>query len=165
MKIKNLKWPIALFVWIAIGSCHILQKDKQTLKRLAKKEEHQIEAKHASFSEQNQLLVIDSSNNDFTVLLWPKGNFKFSLTNGFEGEAEKVVIKGKQQRHEILGIIEVKRQDSAVLKANYTKQKESSKIVQKKKFKIGFNCVWVALIPVSCILYWLYIRYKRLKNR
>jgi hypothetical protein len=36
------------------------------------------------------------------MMLWPKGKFTFSLANGFEGEADRVMIKGKQSQQKVV---------------------------------------------------------------
>jgi len=49
-------------------------------------------------------LYTDSTNQDYSVQVWPKGRFTFSAANGFEGEAEQVLVTGKI-RHQGSGSI------------------------------------------------------------
>ena len=87
------------------------------------------------------MVLIDSSYADFTLMLWPKGKFKFTLANGFEGEAERIIVRGKQTQQKLLHVKQETKRDSTVLKANYNKEKESSTTVEKNKLSVGYN--WV----------------------
>ena len=159
-----MKLKIHLIIALAAATptaCKVLQKDRLSVKKLSQTEELQFVAQKNTLSQQNQLILIDSNHNDFTIILWPKGKFKFSLPNGFEGEAEKILIKGKQTQQKILKVKAEKKQDSIVLKANYTNRKESSTVVKKNKFSIGYNWAWLLIFP---ILYLLYNRYKTTQN-
>ncbi len=158
MKTKLL---IIALVALSLLGCHILQKDKLTLKKLSQKEELQFEVQHNTLSLQSQLVLIDSSHNDFTVLLYPKGKFTFSIANGFEGEAEQVMVKGKNTRVKILEVKEDVKQDSATVKANYSREKESSTLVKKNKLSMGYNWGWVVGLLVVFTLIWLYRRFKQ----
>lgn len=61
------------------------------------------------------------------VWLWPKGNFTFSPTKGFEGEAESIVVKGKQAHQKTLNITNELKQDSTIIKTNYQHLKQKSR--------------------------------------
>ena len=160
-----MKLKIHIIIAIAVAmlnACQLLRKDKSTLKKLSQTEELQVVSQKTTLSVQNQLVLIDSSHNDFTMMLWPKGKFKFSIAKGFEGEAEKILIRGKQTQQKILKVKTEKRQDSIVLKANYSNKKESSTVVKKNKFSIGYNWAWIFIFPILYLCYWLYKRYKLL---
>ena len=154
-----MKLKIYLIITLAVvtlGACKLLKKDRLSLKKLSQAEELKFVAQKTTLSQQNQLVLIDSSHHDFTMMLWPKGKFTFSLTNGFEGEAEKILIKGKQTELKILKFKAEKKRDSIVLRANYTNKKESSTVVKKNKFSMGY----ILLVPILYLCYWLYKRFK-----
>ena len=146
---------------VTLTSCKLLKKDKLTLKKLSQTEELRVVAQKTTLSQQNQLIIIDSSHNDYTMMLWPKGKFTFSLANGFEGEAEKILIRGKQTQQKLLNMKHEKRQDSAAFKVNYSNQKQSSNSVQKNKINVGYNWGWVLVLLVIFVLIWAYLRFKR----
>ena len=162
MKLKI--YLIIALTAVSLTACKLLKKDKLSVKKLSQTEELQVVAQKTSLTQQNQLVLMDSSHNDFTMMLWPKGKFTFSLTNGFKGEAEKILIKGKQTQQRILKVKAEKREDSIVLKANYTNRKESSAVVNKNKFSIGYNWGWLLIFPILYVLYQLYSRYKTTQN-
>ena len=147
-------------VLMALTSCHILSKQKQTLQKISHKEQMQLAEQRITKSQQSQLLLVDSSHNDFTMLLWPKGKFTFSVANGFEGEAEKILIKGKQVSKKVLNLNEETKKDSILLEANYSNQSKSIAMVQKNKFRVGYSWTWLLIVP---ILWMSYRLYKRLK--
>ena len=152
---------ITAFVVVTLTACQLLRKDKLSVKKLSEKQELQGVAQKTTHSEQNQLVLIDSSHHDFTMVLWPKGKFTFSLINGFEGEAEKIFIRGKQTQQKLLNMKHEKRQDSAAFKVNYSNQKQSSNSVQKNKINVGYNWGWVLVLLVIFVLIWGYMRFKR----
>ena len=93
------------------------------------------------------------------VWLWPKGNFTFSPTKGFEGEAESIVVKGKQAHQKTLNITNELKQDSTIIKTNYQHLKQQSKRVEKTKLNFGHSWAWFLLVP---ILFLGYLAYRRL---
>ena len=130
-------------ILLAFSSCHILKKDKQTLNTLSQKEEFQILKQRNLLNQQSQLVLVDSNHSDFTLMLWPKGKFTFSVSNGFEGEAERVMIKGKHSSQKVLNIKQEINKDSVIISANYSNHKETLQSVKKSKIKVSYNWVWV----------------------
>jgi hypothetical protein len=145
---------------VILASCHLFEKQKLSIKKQLEKEQLQLDAQRTTVTEQSQLILIDSSQNDYTLMLWPKGKFTFSPINGFEGEAEKVIIKGKEIRKKIVESNHKTRQDSTVLKANYAKEKESTITVEKNKLSAGNNWGWVLVLLIIIALIWVYRRFK-----
>jgi hypothetical protein len=72
---KYIKYIIITLTVVTLAACQLLKKDKLTLKRLSQQEELQVTEQRNIVSEQSQLLLIDSSRHDYTMMLWPKGNF------------------------------------------------------------------------------------------
>ena len=131
----------------------MLKKEKLTTKKQSEKEELQINSQHHTLNQKSQLVLIDSSQNDFTMMLWPKGRFTFSLTNGFEGEAEKILLNGKQTKQKIMNLKQETKQDSTAFKANYVNKRESSNAVQKNKLSVGYNWAWLLILPFFYVVY------------
>jgi hypothetical protein len=114
---KYIKYIIITLTVVTLAACQLLKKDKLTLKRLSQQEELQVTEQRNIVSEQSQLLLIDSSRHDYTMMLWPKGNFKFTVNNGFEGEAEKVILIGKHTKQQILKTSNESKRDSTAARA------------------------------------------------
>lgn len=153
-----MKTYIILLLTLALQSCSILKKNKQSFKKLTYKEQLQLLEQRNIKSQQSQMVLIDSNHNDFTMLLWPKGKFTFSVANGFEGEAEKILIREKRSGQKMVTIKHEINQDSTRFQSNYTKEKENSSVVKKNKVSVGYNWFWLILIPALYLCYWLYKR-------
>jgi hypothetical protein len=153
---KHIKYMFIILAVVALAACQLLKKDKLTLKKLSQKEELQVTEQRNIVSAQSQLLLIDSSQHDYTMMLWPKGNFKFTVANGFEGEAEKVVLIGKHTKQQILRAASESKRDSTLVKASYSKQQERITTVNKRKTSLGYNWGWLLLLPLVYIGYKLY---------
>ncbi|MES2418278.1 MAG: hypothetical protein V4541_08820 [Bacteroidota bacterium] len=109
---------------------------------------------------QSRLLLVDTSHNDFTLMLWPKGNFTFSMANGFTGEAEKMLLTGKNTHVKTLNIKDQMKQDSTAFTTNYARKKQSSTIVQKNKLSRGYNWAWLLIVALIFSLIWAYNKFK-----
>jgi hypothetical protein len=147
---------ILILVLLILSSCRILKKDQLTLKKLDQKEQLQITEQRNTHSQQSQLLLIDSSHKDFTMLLWPKGKFTFSVANGFDGEAEKILIKGRQSSQKMLSLKQETQHDGTTRKAAYSNEKENTVMVKKNTFAMGYNWYWLLLLPIGYMIYRFY---------
>lgn len=156
-----MKLIFTTIIILCLTSCQLLRKDKLTLKRLNQKEELQVTEQRNIVSQQSHLVIIDSNHQDYTMMLWPKGHFKFTVANGFEGEAEKILIMGKHTNQKITTLESKIKRDSTFIKADYSSQQESSTIVKKDKTSLGFSWWWLLIIPVCYIIYLLYKRYRQ----
>jgi len=72
---------------------------------------HTQEFKSNSYNEENtnqqswatkNTVLLDTSNSEYVVQITPVGKFVYSTEKGFEGMAEKVVVRGKAGRKQIL---------------------------------------------------------------
>ncbi len=158
-KVKT-QLTVSLMV-LTLMSCHILKKDKQTLRKLQQQEHVHIDARRQLLHTQNQLLITDSSHNDYTMVLWPKGNFKLSIANGFEGEAEKILLKGNVTKQKFIALKNEVKRDSSLLKANYSNETERITERQKNKLSTGYQWGWVLVLLMLLIVVWLYRRYRQ----
>lgn len=143
---------------VSLSSCHILRKDKLILKKLDQKLEVEHSVRQNRLSQQRELMLIDSSHNDYTMLFWPKGRFTFSAANGFEGEAEKVMIRGRQINQKVLTLRDKKQHDSTSIILNYSSQMESSTVIEKNKLKIVPAWIWLLILPLVYLIYFIYKR-------
>jgi len=150
------KTALIILLTLSISSCALLNKQKLGVKTKSEKERVQIESLQTSERQKKQLFVMDSSHNDFTILIWPKGTFKFSAAQGFEGEAEKLVMRGKHTQQQTLSITNEIKKDSAALSANYIRTKNSSQTLKKDKVSMGYSWSWIIGILILGIAVWAY---------
>lgn len=143
-----------------IFSCQLLKRDKVVLKQQSEQEELSVLGQQQILQQHSQLSVTDSNDTDFELVLWPKGKFSYSLAKGFEGEAEKIRVKGKYVTQKKLVLSKVKQQDNKVLKANYTNKKESNIVIKKNKLSAAYNWGWVLVLLILIVLIWWYSRFK-----
>lgn len=100
MKTELIKYLAAFS--LLLSACATL-KSKKVL------HEQDLEVKHnsressieQSWAKSNTLLL-DTSNSEYVVQITPLGKFFYSAEKGFEGMAEKVVIKGKANNRRML---------------------------------------------------------------
>ncbi len=155
MKIKI----IIIIAIIALTSCQLLKKDKLTLKKLAQREQLLITEQRNILNQQRRLVLIDSGHQDYTAILWPKGHFKFTVTDGFEGEAEKVLMVSKLKSQKIIRFDEQTKQDSTLLKTTYINEKESIRTAKVNKVGFRYSWLWLLLPALIYMCYWLYKRF------
>ncbi len=155
--ISNITITLAIAV---LCSCQVLKKEKLSSKMQIEKQLLQIEKQRNQLDKKSKLHIIDSSQNDFTMLLWPKGKFTYSLAKGFAGEADKILIKDRQKKQKSLDYNNHVKQDSASLNTNYNNQKETSLITTKHKISLGYNLGWVLVLLLIFALIWAYRKVK-----
>lgn len=71
--------------------------------------------------------IKDSAGIDFRLEIWPKGNFTYSIGNGFSGTAEKVVLSAKGLQTRVALQQQIQSQHAEVLKTKDLQQKEVQK--------------------------------------
>jgi hypothetical protein len=157
-----MKQIFTIIIILSLCSCQLLKKDKQILKKLSQQEQFEVTGQRNTLLKQSQLVLIDSNHHDYTMMLWPKGKFTYSLAEGFKGEAEQILLKGKQANQKQLSLVQGIKQDSLVVGARYISDKESISVVKKRKLNLGYNWTWLLLIPICYILYQVYSRIRKL---
>ena len=87
--------------WLMVlASCSIL-KNSNSNKHIAQQQSsyqasgHLVENRDWLNRSRALTFYADSSNQDYTIQLWPKGRFSYSAEAGFSGEADKILITGK----------------------------------------------------------------------
>lgn len=143
---------------LSLTACSLLKKTKQSLKQVNMKEQLELVKHRHTLTRQSQLIFIDSSHRDFNVMLLPKGKFKFSIQNGFEGEAEKIWLSAKKQQVTSLHQEHQIKVDSTVRKATYHKNKKSTAKVEKNKLRMGNSWSWLLIIPILWVCFSVYKR-------
>ncbi|MCD0489792.1 hypothetical protein LPB86_16230 [Pedobacter sp. MC2016-14] len=105
---------------------------------------------------------LDSSSTSAVVQIWPKGKFKFSQEDGFEGEAERLVLTTHSEKSE-RGL---KVKDSLTKIENQldleTLQREVKKQEQTKIAKTETPAFWLIIGVAAMVIAGVFI-YKLLK--
>ena len=101
-----------------------------------------------------KILLTDTANEHYSVIIFPADTFSFSAQHGFKGKAERIELSGKVRRI-------ISRIDSAVILTerqrdmNYEEQYESKK-VEESNFRVlekkGSKVLNVLIMVVGVIL-------------
>ena len=105
------------------------------------------------------VLYSDSMNHDYKIQFWPKGVFKFSAKNGFIGEADSVLVSGRNRdRFSYSGMTRFEERDVGKVEGKF-KQRAQAVSNQQAKIKTGsFSWFWV-FAGLLAAGFWLW-RYK-----
>jgi hypothetical protein len=152
----------ALLIMMAgLMSCNVLRKDRFNLNRCLEEHEFLQENSFSTLHSQSGLKFADSNGGDFTMLVSPKGKFRFGVNGGFEGEASQLVIKGKQSRKQMLELGNILRQQSSNMKEQHAYSKETASVDSRHKARASLGWAWLVLLPIVYVLYRIYCRYLR----
>ena len=159
-----MKTIIYIIIVMSLLGCKLLQKNKYTQKTETESETMQLVEQRNTLNRKSEVFLVDSSDNHFTLQLWPRGKFTFSVAKGFEGEAEKIIIKSKQTSQKLFTTKEESQLDSTRVEARYSQTKETSTLVKKNTLRFGYNWAWLLLIPGIYIVYFFYKHYRSSKR-
>lgn len=152
-----------------LSGCNLLKKTaSETLTGehvIKSADELNLTAKHSLKSSKHFLeWRTDSLNKKDVVLIWPKGKFTFSTLNGFEGEAESIVMSSALNHSGS----DLKMKDSLLSEKTHLKagqlHKNENKSQSKSITKTQTPAFW-PMIAVVFILMTGLIIYKLLKKR
>lgn len=104
----------------------------------------------------------DSSKQDYTIQLWPKGRFSYSAETGFTGEADKVLITGKSKMGSSSSAIVHTEESDKGKKEIQTNLKEGTSSSQKDKLKKSSVSWKVVLAFTALILIVAWFAYRKL---
>ena len=154
---------------VMLSSCNLFKKvQSETITdQHNSKELDEVELK-ANYSRQaNQHFLewhIDSMNKNDVVMIWPKGKFTFSTLDGFNGEAERMVIASSLSQSENA----LKTQDSLVSEEHQIKtgwlHKSSDRSQSTTKTKTQSPAFWPTIVVFFILMTGLII-YKFLNKR
>lgn len=83
-----------LIICTLFWSCGLLSKTSHETKTSGRLQARVEMKSQSSLEEANKLQISDSSHNDYHLEIMPIGSFKFSLQDGFDGNAAYVRIRG-----------------------------------------------------------------------
>jgi hypothetical protein len=145
-----------LLMLIMFSSCSTRKLNKQILKSSAS-EQSEIrmqEFLNDKLEAKRKILLTDTANEHYSVIIFPADTFSFSAQHGFKGKAERIELSGElrrvMSRTDSAGIIEEKQRVK-----NYEEEYESNKVegsnsrVLERK---GSKVVNVLIMVVGVIL-------------
>ena len=144
-----MKGYVCLLVVLFFYSCGIMN-DKHTTKTLSELTDEtklDLAMKAETELKDNSLKMIvrdDSLNKDWNIQLWPKGKFTFSPQNGFEGEAEKVLINGRSfERNRSKETEAVDKTQKSSIDISLHEKKKNVKTAKQEEKSIRQNYSWL----------------------
>lgn len=91
---------ISYFLLLFCFACGSLNKNRQQFQATAtSKSESQLVAQERQF---HRTVTNDSAAHEYEINVMPKGNFKFDIASGFEGEADWLRVKARQSKNQSL---------------------------------------------------------------
>ena len=91
---------------------------------------------------------LDSTSSNAVVMIWPKGKFTFSALQGFEGEAEKILLKSKVQTSGF----GIRVKDSLVKQQDYLELEQKHKGKDQTQFKTNIKKETPAFWPILAVV-------------
>jgi len=156
MKIELIKYLVACTV--LLSACATIKNKKMLL-------EQDLEAKYKSQEsinkrtwEKGNTLLVDTSNSEYVVQITPLGKFFYSKEKGFEGMAEKVVVKGKANKRRMVHQQQQKGHEQAQQKGSEESTALKTKVQHTEKMRKGMSPSFlIGLVVVFCLTlaYWL----------
>lgn len=152
-----------------LAACILLLSACATLKSKKMLHEQELEAKHdsressieQSWAKSNTLLL-DTSNSEYVVQITPLGKFFYSAEKGFEGMAEKVVIKGKASNGRLVHEQQQKGRQRAQQKGSMESTALKTKVQYTKKTRKSLSpFFWTGLGVLFCLT----LGYRLMKKR
>jgi hypothetical protein len=91
---------LSLLILISLSSCSTRKLNKQILKSSAsaQSEIRMQDFRNDKLESKRKILLTDTVNEHYSVIIFPADTFSFSAQHGFKGKAEKIELSGKLRR-------------------------------------------------------------------
>ncbi|MBB6237539.1 hypothetical protein HDC90_002161 [Pedobacter sp. AK013] len=152
---KN-KFNLLTTCCLIISACGSLKSEKtlqtENLQANSLSQAHRLEQSRATAN----TLLLDTSNSEYVVQITPVGKFRYSAENGFEGMAEKVVVRGKASKRQVMH-----QQRQIGHQLQYQKHSVESTALKTevlhmdKSRKPNFGTIGIGLVVVLGLACWL----------
>jgi len=157
---------LSLLILINLSSCSTRKLNKQKFESSAsvQSEIRMQEFRNDKLESKRKILLTDTTNEHYSVVIFPADTFSFSAQHGFKGKAEKIELSGKVRRvinlTDSAGLLEEKQRVINYEEGYENKKVEISKsrVLEKK----GPKVVNVLILGVVVILVgWVLWRWGR----
>ena len=93
----------------------------------------------------------DSINSDYLMEIYPKGVFTYSWADGFNGEADRILVKASVKKGTVRHSISESHEQGSRIDVNKLKKDLQSKdqVISKSNFRFGTR-IWIVL---SCLIF------------
>ncbi|WP_343522001.1 hypothetical protein [Pedobacter sp.] len=141
---------------VTLLACGTLKSKKILLSQDLQSNSHNQEHHNLqSWAEENTILI-DTTNSEYVVQITPLGKFLYSVENGFEGMAKKVVLSGKAGKKRVM---QQQQQSKHQLRQQATSV-ESTRLKTKaqhtdKSRTPRWGLLAAGLVVVFGLVYWL----------
>ena len=154
-----------LILLVTVTGCGMLRDTSKTAEAdhqlLQRSSDLKVESAHEQIKKGSSVLLFsDSSNQDYTLQVWPKGRFSYSASSGFEGEAEKVLVSGKLKQSGY-GSVMSGLEETSKSQTKFSREKQS-KMASGRKLTVSKKTVslkWV-IVGVVALLFAVFLFYK-----
>lgn len=161
------RWAKAfILLFLTMNSCGLMKKTEKTLQESSAMLEisKHTKSNYAQENNSNSVYMVfekDSVQQAYQVQLWPKGKFTFSAVNGFEGEAERILISGELQKksnHLELSTSQQHNKEQQQMEMQVRKTQKEAEKIEKKSSSADFRWVIMGIILLVFGGIWLYRR-------
>jgi hypothetical protein len=154
---QNVILPGLLMAFLLLGCGSFRKVERQQAESLV---EQAVEISKDSLQTEDQRSIrvllqgkTDSSASGYIMEIWPKGKFSISNTGGFEGEAEKVKLRGKLVSTNRFFQLDEQAEVRHALKQVNTQNIRQEKKAQKQEL-VKKNPAWKwALVLLSVLIF------------
>ncbi len=153
-----------LLILISFSSCSTrkLNKQKFEISSSAQSEIRMQDLMNDKLEAKRKILLTDTANEQYSVIIFPADTFSFSAQHGFKGKAERIELSGElrrvMSRMDSAGLFEERQRDM-----NYEEEYESkkaeesnSRVLEKRRSKV-VN-VLIMVVGVILVGWWLWRR-------
>ena len=153
---------LSLLILISLSSCSTRKLNKQILKSSAsaQSEIRMQDFRNDKLESKRKILLTDTVNEHYSVIIFPADTFSFSAQHGFKGKAEKIELSGKLRRvisrMDSVGIL-AERQRDMYYEEEYESKKvkvSNSRVLEKKGSKVVNVLVMVVVIILVGWVLW-----------
>lgn len=111
--------------------------------------------------EKDNTLLLDTSNNEYVVQITPLGKFVYSTEKGFEGMAEKVVLKGKANNRRMVHKQQQNGNQLYVQKSKAGSTAFKAKVQQvEKSRKPRLATISAGVLILLGLVYWIWRKWR-----
>ena len=164
-----MKCFVAAGLVVFTSSCSILKNTDSSYRKSDQQSSYQVnrsllEKRDWLNKRSGITLYTDSSNQDYTIQLWPKGRFSYSAETGFSGEADKILITGKSKSgSSSLATVDSEESDQGKTEIQ-TNLKAGTSSSQKDKLKKSSVSLKVILVLTVLVLIAACFAYRKIKK-